>query len=228
MKVRLLRGYERLAPVLTIAAALALVAFVWLATPLRRYLDIEEFTRLAAHVESMPFMPALVLAWYVASSFVLVPISLTIAATGLVLGTWPGLPLALAGTMLAAWANFGLGAAAGPDRLRRYAGPKIDEFSRRVARQGVRAIVAVRLVPMAPFLVINAMAGASHITLRDYLLGTVLGMAPGMLAKIVFADQIAQAARASDTLSLRWLALAALALIIAFFVARRLFLSRTR
>jgi phospholipase D1/2 len=43
----------------------------------------------------------------------------------------------------------------------------------------VPAIVAVRIVPVAPFAVINLFTGASHIRLRDYLIGTLLGMIPG-------------------------------------------------
>ncbi|MEI2415926.1 VTT domain-containing protein [Orrella sp. JC864] len=221
LSARLAGLYRRFAPLATLALAIALVAFVWLATPLRQYMDIEEFTRIAQHLQSLPMTPLVVLAIYVLGSFVLLPISLTIAATGLVLGIWPGLPLALAGTLLAAWANFGAGAALGPQRLRQYAGRRIDAFSQHVARRGVRAVMAVRLVPVAPFLVINLVAGASHIKLRDYLLGTLLGMAPGIVVKVVFADQMAQAARESDTLSLRWLALGVLALVLVFFLVRR-------
>ena len=226
MKECIARNIRRLVPLATIAAALALVAFAWLATPLRRYLDIEEFTRVAMHIETMPAMPLIVLAIYLLGSFVFLPISLTIAATGLVLGAWPGLPLALGGALLAAWANFAAGAAAGSERLRRYAGPRIDDFSRRLAGHGVWPVVLMRLGPMAPFLVINAVAGASHIKLRDYLLGTLLGMAPGIVLKVVFADQIAQAAQSSDTISLRGLAVAVLALVLVFYLGRRVLAHR--
>ena len=42
---------------------------------------------------------------------------------------------------------------------------------------------------------LNLVAGASHIRLRDLLLGTVIGMAPSTLAMAFFVDQIAAAMR---------------------------------
>jgi uncharacterized membrane protein YdjX (TVP38/TMEM64 family) len=41
--------------------------------------------------------------------------------------------------------------------------------------------------------VINMVAGASHIGLRDFLLGTLLGMAPGTFALCLFADRAVEA-----------------------------------
>jgi phospholipase D1/2 len=50
--------------------------------------------------------------------------------------------------------------------------------------------VTVRIVPVAPFAVINLFAGASHVSLRDFLIGTTLGMLPGVLALAIFAQGI--------------------------------------
>jgi uncharacterized membrane protein YdjX (TVP38/TMEM64 family) len=44
-------------------------------------------------------------------------------------------------------------------------------------------------------------AGASHIRLRDLVLGTAIGMTPGMLAMVVFVDQIAAALRTPTPLT---------------------------
>jgi uncharacterized membrane protein YdjX (TVP38/TMEM64 family) len=49
-------------------------------------------------------------------------------------------------------------------------------------------VVAVRIVPVAPFAVLNLFAGASHVSLRDFLIGTLIGMTPGILALAVFAE----------------------------------------
>ena len=52
------------------------------------------------------------------------------------------------------------------------------------------AVTAVRLVPLAPFVVEGLVAGAIRIPLWQYVVGTFLGMLPGMLAATVFGDQI--------------------------------------
>lgn len=63
------------------------------------------------------------------------------------------------------------------------------------ANHDVQAIVdgaAARALgdPVAPFSTINAVAGASHIRLRDFLLGTAMGMAPGIAVAAVVADRV--------------------------------------
>jgi uncharacterized membrane protein YdjX (TVP38/TMEM64 family) len=46
------------------------------------------------------------------------------------------------------------------------------------------------LLPVAPFTVTNLVAGASHIRFRDFALGTVIGMGPGILAISAFEEQL--------------------------------------
>jgi uncharacterized membrane protein YdjX (TVP38/TMEM64 family) len=54
-------------------------------------------------------------------------------------------------------------------------------------------MTAVRLFPVAPFTVVNMVAGTSHIRLRDFTFGTLLGMVPGVLAITVFERSLEQA-----------------------------------
>jgi uncharacterized membrane protein YdjX (TVP38/TMEM64 family) len=79
--------------------------------------------------------------------------------------------------------------------VRRLAGDRLNRISKRLARRGVIAIAVLRLLPLAPFTIVNVVAGASHIGLRDFILGTVIGMAPGILATVVFVDRILEAVR---------------------------------
>jgi uncharacterized membrane protein YdjX (TVP38/TMEM64 family) len=44
-------------------------------------------------------------------------------------------------------------------------------------------------VPIAPFSIVNAVAGASYVPLRDFLLGTALGAAPLIALAIAFVDR---------------------------------------
>ena len=70
-------------------------------------------------------------------------------------------------------------------------------------------MVVVRALPVAPFTIINLIAGASHIAFRDFLLGTVIGMAPGTLLLVVFVDRIVAAVRNPGPLTFTLLALIA-------------------
>jgi len=59
-------------------------------------------------------------------------------------------------------------------------------------------VITLRVIPVAPFTVINLAAGASHIRFRDFALGSLLGMAPGILALTLFSDQVVEVLRTPD------------------------------
>jgi uncharacterized membrane protein YdjX (TVP38/TMEM64 family) len=86
-------------------------------------------------------------------------------------------------------------------------------------------MVAVRLLPVAPFTVVNMVAGASHIGARDFLLGTLLGMAPGTIAVGMFVDRIAAAVSEPGAATFAILA-GVLAVVIAGALALRRWLRR--
>lgn len=230
MAVDLSSGRSSLRPwVWPVVAGLVLgivVASIWLFTPLRDHLTVDDFVDAADALEDMPFAPLVVIAVYVIGTFVLIPLTVTVAATGAIFGAWPGLGYAFVGSMLAAYLSYWVGSLVGGRNLRRLAGARVDALSRRVAQKGVRAVLAVRLVPVAPFVVVNLVAGASAIRLRDYMLGTMLGMMPGILIKVVFVDQLAQAAETSDGDALGKLAIAAVLLIVLGSLVRRWFRRR--
>jgi uncharacterized membrane protein YdjX (TVP38/TMEM64 family) len=61
-----------------------------------------------------------------------------------------------------------------------------------MAKQGILTVVIIRNIPVAPFTIVNMIAGASHIRLKDYLIGTAIGMLPGILVITIFADRLLQ------------------------------------
>ena len=111
-------------------------------------------------------------------------------------GVWSGLKLeGLADGLSASIATFGLGRLLGRSFVQKAAGRRLNEVSRRIARQGLLAVAAVRLVPIAPFTLVNLVAGASHVALRDFVLGTLLGLAPGVLGIVLLEASLEQLIR---------------------------------
>ena len=74
-------------------------------------------------------------------------------------------------------------------------------MSRRLGERGVIAVTALRVVPTAPFTIINLVAGASHIRFQDYLLGTILGMVPGIAVLAISGRWIEQVFRDPNLLN---------------------------
>jgi uncharacterized membrane protein YdjX (TVP38/TMEM64 family) len=73
--------------------------------------------------------------------------------------------------------------------VRRIAGANIGRVQRQISRQGFLSMLFARIIPVAPFSIVNVVAGANNVRLRDFLLATVIGMAPGILMLVVLEDQ---------------------------------------
>ena len=86
--------------------------------------------------------------------------------------------------------TYGVGAAIGRRTMEKVLGPQLHRVRRGVVRRGVLAVAAIRLVPIAPFTLVNLVAGASKIPFADYLLGTIIGMAPGLIMMSALGYQI--------------------------------------
>jgi hypothetical protein len=74
-------------------------------------------------------------------------------------------------------------------------GKRSARLSRRLADDGIIAVAIIRDLPVAPLTIVNMIAGASHIKLKDFLVGTAIGMLPGILGVVVFSDRLLNAVR---------------------------------
>ncbi len=97
---------------------------------------------------------------------------------------------AFLGSVSSAVLTYGIGHKLGRGTVRRVAGGRLNRLSKRLAKRGLITVAAVRFLPVAPYSIVNVVAGASHIRLRDFVLGTIIGLAPGILAITVFADRV--------------------------------------
>jgi uncharacterized membrane protein YdjX (TVP38/TMEM64 family) len=82
---------------------------------------------------------------------------------------------------------------------------------------------AVRLVPVAPFTVVNVAAGAFRVRFLDFALGTLIGMAPGIFAIAILGERLEHAIRSPGVINYAVLAvLVALIVMAAGWIRRRL------
>ena len=199
---------------LAIAAAVLLaLAIAWSWTPMRAWLDVDLVVN-ALRRFGQAFGPAAAVGGFALALTLAVPlVFLTLVALA-AYGPLAGFACSVAGALLGAAVSYGLGVLLGRDVLRRLGGDRVNRLSERLAGHGLLAVIAVRMVPVAPFAVVNMVAGASHIRLRDLLLGTAIGMTPGTLALMMFVEQITEALRRPTPMTYALLALT-VALIVA-------------
>jgi phosphatidylserine/phosphatidylglycerophosphate/cardiolipin synthase-like enzyme/uncharacterized membrane protein YdjX (TVP38/TMEM64 family) len=201
---------------------------VWTWTPLADYLQFNALTQLAQGFNKLPFTWLVVMAGYVLAGLFSIPITILIVVTGVVFGATTGGLYALAGTLLSALVTYGAGRWLGRETVRRLAGTRINNMSRRLARRGLIAMIILRLLPVAPFTIVNVIAGASQISLRDYMLGTLLGMGPGIIVTVVFAHHLASAMRNPSPQSFVLVAAVAVVFVLVSMLVHRIFLARDK
>lgn len=140
------------------------------------------------------------------------------AAFGLGAGfLWVTLGANLGGTLafwLARWLD--------RDALAAILGPRIARFDRVTGAVGFQGVLTLRLLPVTPFSLFSYACGLTPIPWRSYALATLIGIVPGTLGYVFFAEAlVAGSVEASRAALLRVLG-AGLLLAILSLVSHRL------
>ena len=175
--------------------ALILLAGLWHWTPLRELIDV---TSMVQYLEEVGHGPTALLATvggFLIGGLLVMPVMVLIAVTILAFGPWWGFWYALTGMTASALLTFGIGRLLGRRLMDHLSGSWVHRTSRTLAAKGILTVVALRIVPVAPFSILNAVAGASHIRTRDFFVGTVLGELPGLVSLALFLEQVTETVR---------------------------------
>lgn len=176
---------------LLIALLLALIGLSvsWAWGPLKALLDLSyllgQLRQFGLGVGFLEAIGAIALACILA-----VPVGVIIPLAVFALAPLQAFVCLIGGATLGGAVSFGLGVHLGREGVQRLAGQRITTISQRLAARGVLSVFIIRLLPVAPFAIVNMVAGTSHIRFKDFILGTALGMAPGSLLAIIFVDKV--------------------------------------
>lgn len=174
------KSLTRFVPVLLIVAALALALSLRLHE--RISLDALRDQRAALDAFVAEHLIA-ALAIYIAVYAVVVAISLPVSiyltlAGGYLFGLWLGGGAAWLGASLGASLLFLAARTALGDTLRRHAGPWMARFEAGFSNNAFNYLLALRLLPVLPFWVVNLAPAFFAVKLRDYVLATLIGIVP--------------------------------------------------
>lgn len=121
-------------------------------------------------------------ALYAVLTVAMLPGALLTIAAGALFGTALGSVVTFAGAMAGATLAFVAGRRLSRPSVEAVAGAALRRVDARLADRGLAAMVILRLVPLVPFNALNYAAGATALRLRDYVLGTAIGIVPGTIA----------------------------------------------
>jgi uncharacterized membrane protein YdjX (TVP38/TMEM64 family) len=155
-----------------------------------------------AHRERLPLLAewvrgagALGVAAYVAAyglgAVLFMPAAVMSATAGYLYGPVKGVLVASPANLFGATLTFLVGRAlARRWKTRRAPHPRLAAVDAALGEQGARIIALLRLSPVLPHNVLNYALALSRVRLRDYVIGTLLGMAPLTCAQ-VYAGSLA-------------------------------------
>jgi uncharacterized membrane protein YdjX (TVP38/TMEM64 family) len=158
-------------------------------------LDVERFRPEAIRdliLSLGPFGPALYILSNIIRPFLLFPAAVLAVAGGLAFGPLWGTLYLVIGTVLGAALCFGIARVLGRERLRRCrpAWLPLAELDDRVAVDGFKTVLILRLAPVLPWDAVSFLAGLSGVAFRPYLAATFLGSIPGALAFSLCGDAL--------------------------------------
>lgn len=182
--------------------------------------------------EAVKHYPAafyLVVGAYLLGSLFLFPVTVLNVATVLTFGAIQGNLYALFGWLASAAMGYGIGRGIGREmvaKLARFWGHRALEPA---DRHGFLTVLTLRVLPVAPFTVVNFFIGAARIRFWDFFLASVIGRIPGIVLLTLAGLQVEMFFRQPGVIGLVLLGLTLILVPLAFgWASKRLLLGKPR
>jgi uncharacterized membrane protein YdjX (TVP38/TMEM64 family) len=206
--------------VISICALLLVLPLIWRWTPLEHWVNLQTILQWQQSLRSHPAAPFYVIAAYLIGSLVFFPITILTLATVFAFGPLWGNVYSFAGWLLSAAQGFLLGRLIGTDLLHKLAGRRVGRLIDQAQHHGFLTVLAMRVLPVAPFTLVNMFVGASGIRFVDFMLASLVGRLPGVVVLTLFGVQLEYAMRKPGVISY---ALAVAAIFVTSVIVPRLF-----
>ncbi|MBD8506133.1 TVP38/TMEM64 family protein [Hoyosella sp. G463] len=202
-----------------IARPLALVGLLAAAITAVTLLDVPGPSELRAAVESTGLWGiAIFMAIFIGLALTPVPSSAMAIAAGLLYGLTIGSVVTLVSATVAGTIAYFVGRSLGADALVHYGGSPASRAVRFLQQRGFSTVLAVQVVPVTPFWLVNYAAGVSSVPIASYVLGTAIGILPGMVGFVAIG--------AFGTSALSWQFVTALVFVFGISVASAVLVQR--
>lgn len=177
---------------LFVTALLVIAAAVvaWRLTPLAEIVTPEHLAEGFRGTRPTPGSALVVIGIFVLGGFVVLPVAVLITATALIFPAPAAFAVSMIGSLANALALYVVGRRFVRGTLRQAFGPTVAKLSQALDHGGIMAVAIVRLIPIAPYSFVNVAAGSLAVRLSDYMIGTALGLLPGITIVTAFGSQL--------------------------------------
>jgi len=209
-------GKLRLPVLLAVLAVLVAMAAAWRFTPPGSTVTPEKLTEAARQLQASPLAVFFVIGVYVLGGLCAFPVVILIPATAVAFGSLYGSLYSLLGLLANAIALYVIGRILGRDSVHRMTGSRMDSIGRKLVDHSFATTVTLRVLPVAPYTVVNLVSGALRIKLGHYAFGTALGMAPSVVIMSMVGGRFLQTVHGPSSIDTLLVALAAALLLLMY------------
>jgi uncharacterized membrane protein YdjX (TVP38/TMEM64 family) len=139
--------------------------------------------------------PLIYVVLYALATFFLLPSTPLNLTGGAVFGVWWGTLWTTVGAIVAAVICFWFSRTIGRQTVQQRFGSRWREMDRELAAGGVFYVIAIRLLPLLPYGLVNFGAGVTTVSFRNYLWGTLIGTTPGLLPFVMMGAGLTELRR---------------------------------
>lgn len=180
----------RLIKILLLFVLLFIAPLAWRWTPLSEWINFETIIGWQQSIKNHPTAFYFVVGAYLVASLILFPVTILNVATVFTFGPLLGNLYGLAGWLASAAMGYGIGRLLGREMIKKLARSWHARLVRPVERHGFITVLTMRVLPVAPFTLVNFFVGASGIRFRDFFLASLVGRIPGIVMLTLAGFQI--------------------------------------
>jgi phospholipase D1/2 len=204
---------------LWILPAIAIVAAVASSSVITARPEFQSVRDALAGTSSLPFALWIGASAFVAAGLLLVPLELLTIAAALAFGASRGATIAAVSSVALAVIGYAAGRAIGAPGISRWVSRRSYRSVRQLGAEGMAGVIVLRMSSVASTGAIHLLCGAGRVPFLPYLAGTVIGIAPAIIALGVLGGMLRDAVlQPSVANSLATIAAAVVLLVLAGMV----------
>jgi phospholipase D1/2 len=163
---------------------------IWRFTSLHERINLQTLIQWGTHVRGHPWTPIGVAVIFAAGGLLVFMHAILLWTTVFTFDPWHAFLFCELGSLSSALLLYGLGRVLKEEVVKRIAGSYMGELSRAIGRKGIASVFLLHLFPICPFSILNLLSGATHIRFRDFVIGTLVGMTPGLVVLVFFGNRL--------------------------------------
>ena len=194
---------------------------LWKFTPLGELFSAANVEDTLGAISGRWWTPWLLAALFTPAAVVMFPRPILTLAAVAVFGFVEGFAISMGGVLASALLFYLIGRRVGEPHLEKFAGGRMPRIRKLLRREGLKAVMVVGLLPVAPFAIEMLVFGAMRVKLWHVLVGVFVAMLPGMLGMTVLGHQLITAVREGHGVNHAVVAATLVALAALAFFTRR-------